>query len=66
LQSFDIGRHGQHNLPARVFDPAQQRAGLVAKPPCRAHHTEVAPQTGFYPTGTRLFDHDDERWFHVK
>ena len=65
-EALSIRGNGEDCVPARIFDTAQQGAGLVAEPPCGGGKANVATKTGFDPTGARFFDHDDQCGPHRK
>ena len=49
-----------------TLDLADKRVELVAKPPRRTRHADLAPEPGLHPPGARFFDHHDQRGFHAK
>ena len=66
LQAVAVGRHRKDQLPARIIQPPQQPRGLMAKPPGRGAHADVAAKPGLDPPGARLFQHDDEGGFDAQ
>ena len=64
LQPLGIGGYCQDHMPTRVLHAADQSARLVAKPPRRRRHPDIASQPGLNPAGVRFFDHDDQGGLH--
>ena len=60
LEPFVIRSNGQNDVPTGVAQPAQQLAGLMAKPPSRIGQTDIRSETRFDATGSRFFHHDNE------